>query len=606
MNEDGNNISPSCKSEDQAPPPGYDEGSKSITVIMYAIDLFSFFFIATKDIEYVKFVIPFKNMLCLQVLRNDPHIDDYFRKLIDEYPQIRIYKNQHVALVFEIPKQFRKEVDGKCKDFVSNIHFDSIKISDNLIKRWSGKMPVDTDLFQQFETIESVEYEFDYPHKVNLASVDPEALKLAKKELTSFYEAGYSKKTDVSFVKKPGYVVHLEKNELKLLDGILSTQLRNTMRKLDKKTKFLQKGENYQLRIIGSDQLKSAGKTVEKFISRSIKTETFRFKSKKAVYIINRIPLFFEHTYSNRKKYSIYFEKLDPNKLKFINKDKDNVNISLKLCSLNDLEKNAVIIPVIFTDIEKDFGHDPALLNDSNSGKYSNGQIFEKSGDRGNYQTYFKLILPKFTKNDSENENKLTKLFKNCLKQADKNNMNSIVLPILPTGDCKLGPSGFLRAMVKAVAKICKKEFENYTLKDITICCPDGSIILELLEEFKMLLREYTPNLPVTDCPYEADEFFEEPCYDITEQPIEDQVADVFIIPTQTNLTKSAYPISKGVFKKGGEGLVAECNQRYPKGIKSGEYVKTAGHGLSCDSIFHAALPKSKLNFTVSLIRFLL
>ena len=66
---------------------------------------------------------------------------------------------------------------------------------------------------------------------------------------------------------------------------------------------------------------------------------------------------------------------------------------------------------------------------------------------------------------------------------------------------------------------------------------------------------------------------------------------DVIVNSLYFNLDLKFGAVSSALLKKAGDDLQLECNIKYPKGILFPEIAITKGYKLSCQFIFHGALP---------------
>jgi len=50
--------------------------------------------------------------------------------------------------------------------------------------------------------------------------------------------------------------------------------------------------------------------------------------------------------------------------------------------------------------------------------------------------------------------------------------------------------------------------------------------------------------------------------------------------------------ISKSISVAAGRELQAECESKYPDGIRQGQVIATSGYQLPCKKVYHGSLPK--------------
>lgn len=67
---------------------------------------------------------------------------------------------------------------------------------------------------------------------------------------------------------------------------------------------------------------------------------------------------------------------------------------------------------------------------------------------------------------------------------------------------------------------------------------------------------------------------------------------DVIFCTSEKDLALGKGAVSRSISEVAGPGLQDECKQKYPQGINYGEVVRTGGHNLRCQAVYHGVCPR--------------
>uniref|UniRef100_A0A8B8DC01 Poly [ADP-ribose] polymerase n=2 Tax=Crassostrea virginica TaxID=6565 RepID=A0A8B8DC01_CRAVI len=209
------------------------------------------------------------------------------------------------------------------------------------------------------------------------------------------------------------------------------------------------------------------------------------------------------------------------------------------------------------------------------------GQIADTGGYNLNCQRVYHVTLPKGLKDGSQNQT-VSQTVKDCLERANKNGFSSVALPDL--GSTIGYPAQILAKLMFTAVEDFAKQHPNPALNQVIFCLSKKTISDAFVKKAKEAAK--TGVSQTSYCKIGRISV------SLEVGKLSDQKVDVIVCSGPESLKLRNGGMAQSLLEVAGPALQAECDQKYPNGVPQGDLAVTAGHNLSCQFVYHGALPK--------------
>uniref|UniRef100_K1PDC3 Poly [ADP-ribose] polymerase 14 n=1 Tax=Magallana gigas TaxID=29159 RepID=K1PDC3_MAGGI len=188
-----------------------------------------------------------------------------------------------------------------------------------------------------------------------------------------------------------------------------------------------------------------------------------------------------------------------------------------------------------------------------------------------------------------------------CLEEANKHKMTkTLAFPTLGTGSLNYPPNQVAQVMAECI-KDFDQRYPNKKLKRIII------VVYNQDKKWKTVEQAFISALNMTTATQSSPAAAVPPAVihvsnskgkigkiqiSFKAGELSNQQVDVIVCSGPENLKLKNGGMAESLLQAAGPGLQAECDQKYPQGIQSGDLAITGGHNLQCQYVYHGAIPK--------------
>lgn len=212
------------------------------------------------------------------------------------------------------------------------------------------------------------------------------------------------------------------------------------------------------------------------------------------------------------------------------------------------------------------------------------GNIADTGGYNLHCKRVYHVTLPNNQKDGSQNQT-VTQIVKDCLKKANSNGFSSIAVPDL--GSTIGYPAKVLANLLFKAVEEFSKENAGPLLNQVVFCVPKASIHSTFVKKARDISKTVT-HASVSHSKGKIGRIQ----ISLKAGELANQQVDVIVCSGPENLKLKNGGMAESLLQAAGPGLQTECDQKYPRGIQSGDLAITSGHNLQCQFVYHGAIPK--------------
>ncbi|XP_021378598.1 poly [ADP-ribose] polymerase 14-like isoform X2 [Mizuhopecten yessoensis] len=231
-----------------------------------------------------------------------------------------------------------------------------------------------------------------------------------------------------------------------------------------------------------------------------------------------------------------------------------------------------------------------AELKANHPSKINHGDIITIGPGTLKCKQVFLCNLPEWEKDKNKKPMVVTEVIVECLTKAAKAGYSTVKFVALGTGALKYPPQIVAESMYGAVHRYDAKGTSSVLLVTFVLYSSDRRTISSFEKEEQMRL---SPSRAYTSGPHQC--FYTKGNrlrVSIDTCSIADfQKADVIAATVSDDLDLSKGGAMAAISKKGGITLKAECDIKYPRGIKIGDLAEISPGSLSCKALYLGTLP---------------